>query len=123
MASLIAGCVGEGSGLEFLAWRRALDLPDPEALLADPDAFKLPARGDQAFAVLTAVVSAAVSKLTKDRWLAAWAVLARAAEQGAKDITAASAKALASARRPDLPLPAAQLKEFAALLRAAGGVS
>jgi hypothetical protein len=118
--TLIAGCVGEGSGLEFLSWRRALDLPDPEAVLAAPDSFKVPERGDQAFAVLTAVVSAAVSNLTKDRWMAAWQVLARATEQGAKDIAAASAKALAQARKPGLPLPQKELQGFIPLLKQGG---
>jgi hypothetical protein len=119
-ASLVAGCVGEGAGLEFLAWRKALDLPDPEEVLRNPEKFRVPDRGDQAFAVLTAVVSAAVGNLTKDRWLAAWAVLARAAEQGAKDIAAASAKALAQARKPGLPLPQKELQGFIPLLQKGG---
>lgn len=119
-ASLVAGCVGEGAGLEFLAWRKALDLPDPEEILRAPEKFRVPDRGDQAFAVLTAVVSAAVGNLTPDRWLAAWQVLARAAEQGAKDIAAAAAKALATARKPGLPLPQKELKEFIPLLQKGG---
>jgi len=119
-ASLVAGCVGEGAGLEFLAWRKALDLPDPETVLANPSGFRVPERGDQAFATLTAVVSAAVGNLTKERWLAAWAVLARAAEQGAKDIAAAAAKALAAARKPGLPLPQKELREFIPLLQKGG---
>lgn len=119
-ASLVAGCVGDGAGLEFLAWRKALDLPDPEEILRNPDKFRVPERGDQAFAVLTAVVSAAVGNLTSDRWLAAWQVLARAAEQGAKDIAAAAAKALAAARKPGLPLPQKELKEFIPLLQKGG---
>jgi len=119
-ASLIAGCVGEGAAMEFLAWRRALDLPDPEMVLSDPDRFQVPSRGDQAYAVLTAVVAAALRDLSRDRWLAAWAVLARAAEQGAKDIAAAAAKALATARRPDLPLPQRELREFIPLLQKGG---
>lgn len=118
--SLVAGCVGDGAGLEFLAWRRDLDLPDPEEVLAHPEQFRVPARGDQAFAALTAVVSAAVRDLTKDRWLAAWQVLARAAEQGAKDIAAASAKALAAARKPSLPLPQKELREFIPILQKGG---
>ena len=119
-ASLMAGCVGDGVGLEFLAWRRDLDLPDPEEVLANPSKFRVPDRGDQAFAVLTAVVSAAVRDLTKPRWLAAWTVLARAADQGAKDIAAASAKALAQARKPGLPLPKKELQGFIPLLQKGG---
>jgi MoxR-like ATPase len=118
-ASLVIGCVGEGAGLEFLAWRRDLDLPDPETVLAAPEQFRVPGRGDQAFAVLTAVVAAAVRNLDRGRWLAAWTVLARAAEQGAKDVAATAAKTLAASRRPDLPLPTAEVREFLPLLRAA----
>ena len=119
-AILVGGCVGEGPALEFLSWRRNLDLPDPEDILRDPDKFKVPERGDQAFAVLTAVVTAAVGNLTSERWMAAWTVLARAAEQGAKDIAAASAKALAQARKPGLPLPQKELREFIPLLQKGG---
>jgi len=119
-ATLIAGCVGDGAGLEFLAWRKALDLPDPEEILTHPDRFRVPERGDQAFAVLTAVISAAVGKLTRDRWMAAWTVLARAADQGAKDIAAAAAKSLAAARKPNLPLPQKELREFIPLLQKGG---
>lgn len=120
VAMLVAGCVGEGAGIEFLAWRRDMDLPDPEWVLAHPDQFQVPPRGDQVFAILTAVVSAAVSNLTNDRWMAAWQILARAAEQGAKDIAAASAKALAQARKPGLPLPQKELREFIPLLQKGG---
>src|SRR5262249_62048407 len=35
-AALVAGAVGEGTALEFLSWLEHLDLPDPEAALADP---------------------------------------------------------------------------------------
>ena len=120
VASLLTGCVGEGPAMEFLSWRRNLDLPDPEWVLNHPDRFQIPERGDQAFAVLTAVVAAAVGNLTKDRWMAAWQVLARAAEQGAKDIAAASAKALAQARKPGLPLPQKELQGFIPLLKQGG---
>jgi len=119
-AILVSGCVGDGAAMEFLTWRRDLDLPDPEAVLREPEKFTIPKRGDQAFAILTAVVTAAVGNLTRDRWLAAWTVLARAADQGAKDIAAAAAKALAQARRHDLPLPQKELQGFIPLLKQGG---
>lgn len=119
-AILVSGCVGDGAAMEFLTWRRDLDLPDPEAVLREPEKFTIPKRGDQAFAILTAVVTAAVGNLTRDRWLAAWTVLARAADQGAKDIAAAAAKALAQARKPNLPLPQKELQGFIPLLKAGG---
>jgi hypothetical protein len=122
VAFLITGCVGEGAGLEFLAWRRDLDLPDPEAILAAPGQFRLSGRGDRDFAILTAVVSAAVRNLDRGRWLAAWEVLSRAAEQGGRDVAAVAARSLAIAKRQDLPLPVKELREFLPLLQKAGGV-
>lgn len=122
-ATLVGGCVGDGPAMEFLTWRRDLDLPDPEWVLRNPDKFTVPARGDQAFAVLTAVISAAVGDLTRDRWLAAWTVLAQAGDQGAKDIAAAAARALAQAgrdKRPALPLPQKELAGFIPLLEMGG---
>ncbi|WP_026184064.1 AAA family ATPase [Desulfitobacterium hafniense] len=119
-AALLAGCIGEGACLEFLAWRKDLDLPDPEEILADPTRLKLPDRGDQSFAILTAVITAATGRLTKERWAAAWLVLALAAEQGKKDVAAVAAKKLAAARRPEFPLPQKELREFVPLLQQGG---
>lgn len=118
--SLVAGCVGNGPALEFLVWKKELDLPDPEEVLAHPGDFQVPGRGDKAFAILAAVVTAAVGDLTSSRWMAAWQVLARAAEQGAKDVAAVSAQELAAARKPGFPLPQKELREFIPLLKAGG---
>ena len=120
VAVLVAGCVGEGACLEFLAWQNDLDLPDPEAILANPSYLCLPERGDQALAILAAVIAAAVGSLTEERWFAAWNVLALAAENGKKDIAAVAAKKLAAARSPKLPLPLQEIQEFAPLLRKGG---
>lgn len=116
--ALVAGCVGDGAAVEYLAWRRALDLPDPEALLADPGSFELPKRGDQQYAVFASVAAAALRDLTPGRWKAAWKVFAAGAKAGAADVAAAAVRALAGARRPDLPLPVEELRPFAALLKA-----
>ncbi|UWG95823.1 AAA family ATPase [Dehalobacter sp. DCM] len=119
-ASLLAGCVGEGACLEFLAWVKELNLPDPEEILANPSQLQLPERGDVALAILSAVIAAAVVKLTEERWSAAWCVLAQAAEQGKKDIAASAAKKLAAARKPELPLPIRELQAFVPLLQKGG---
>ena len=58
-------------GAEFLNWRNALDLPDPEELLAKPNAFKVPERGDRTFTILASVSQAVVANMTKERYLAA----------------------------------------------------
>jgi hypothetical protein len=122
-AECVAGCVGEGPAGEFVTWARAADLPDPEELLADPSSFRLPERGDIAYAVLSAVATAVVSRCTAERWAAAWEILGRAAEQGAKDIAAAAARQLARLRREkpelELPLPV-QIFQFVPFLKEVG---
>lgn len=94
---LIAGCVGDGPALEFVNWRDALDLPDPEALLKNPDAFVVPDRGDKAYTVLASVASATVNDMSKPRFLAAWQIFKMAADAGKKDLAAASVRTLAKA--------------------------
>jgi hypothetical protein len=57
-SALVRGAVGDGAGVEFLAWLIEMDLPDPEEVLADPASFRLPKRGDRAYAALAAVAAA-----------------------------------------------------------------
>lgn len=115
---LVTGAVGEGAGIEFLSWLANMDLPDPEAVLADPDGFDLPERSDRAFAVLTAVAAVAVARGDADSWAAAWRVVARVAG-GAPDVAALGARALASARPPGAAIPSGLLA-LVPVLRAAG---
>jgi len=117
---LVCGCVGNGPGGELLTYLDELDLPDPEKLLADPKSFKLPDRGDQQFAVLASVAAAAVGKLTAERWMAAWTVMAAAAKAGAVDVAAGAARNLANHLKDGLPIPTSQLTPFVPLLKAAG---
>lgn len=122
-AELLSGAVGQGAAIEFMSWRQNLDLPDPEKLLSNPSSFHLPERGDQAFAILSSVVSAVASRLDQKRWSAAWKIFNEAAKQGAVDIAASSARAL-------LQLPDAKnqvtdyelLLPFMPVLQAAGMV-
>jgi hypothetical protein len=117
-AELIRGAVGDGAGVEFLAWVEEMDLPDPEAVLADPDAFVLPERGDRAYAALSAVAAAVAGNPTPERWLAGWKVIGRAGE-GAPDVAAMAARVLARCR-PDGTAPPPEVKLFLPLLRDAG---
>ncbi|MFD3538468.1 AAA family ATPase [Streptomyces sp. NPDC058662] len=107
LAQLVRGTVGDGPGLELLAVLDRMDLPDPETLLADPAGAVLPDRGDRRQAVLEAVVDAVHRRPERERWDAAWAVLARAAETGAPDLLVVPAHTLASLRRDDWEVPAA----------------
>ena len=72
-AALVRGAVGEGAGVEFLAWVAEMDLPDPEAVLADPAGFLLPARGDRAYAAVAAVAAVVAANPTPQRWAAGMA--------------------------------------------------
>jgi hypothetical protein len=85
-----AGCIGEGMAIEFFNWRQAQDLPNPWDLLKNPSSFKVPERGDTTFTVLASVANAAVSKMSKENYLAAWTIYQMAAKAGKKDIAAAS---------------------------------
>ena len=117
-ARLVAGCVGDGAGIEFLAWLADLDLPDPEAVLAEPTTFDLPIRGDRAYAVLTSVAAVVAADPTIDRWAAGWQVMGRAGEQ-APDVAAVAARILVGCRPEGAPTPP-EAALFLPLLREAG---
>ncbi|MBX7464579.1 AAA family ATPase [Streptomyces sp. MAG02] len=105
LSMLVRGTVGDGPGLELLASVDRMDLPDPEALLADPAGAELPERGDLRRAVLDGVVAAVRQRPDKLRWDAAWALLAKAVETGAPDLVVVPATTLASLRREDWDVP------------------
>lgn len=117
-AALVMGSVGQGAGMELVNWASEMDLPDPEVVLLDPDAFVMPERGDRAYAALSAVAAAVADNPTKDRWLAGWKVLGGAAGKGT-DVAALAARVLAQCRPDGVPAPA-ELKLFAPVLREAG---
>jgi hypothetical protein len=115
---LVRGAVGDGAGVEFLSWMTEMDLPDPEVVLADPDAFVLPERGDRAYAALSAVAAAVAARPTPERWLAGWRVLARAGER-APDVAAMAARVLARCQPRGTAAPS-EIKTFLPLLKDAG---
>ncbi|MBK3578496.1 AAA family ATPase [Streptomyces sp. MBT65] len=106
LSLLVRGTVGDGPGLELLAWVDRMDLPDPELFLADPTAGELPERGDLRQAVLDGVVAAVRNRPERTRWDAAWALLVRALETGAPDLVVVPATTLAALRRDDWDVPA-----------------
>jgi hypothetical protein len=105
VAAALTGAVGDGAGMEFLSYLENLDLPDPDRVLANPDAFALPERGDRQLAFLIAVVAAVQSHLTRERWEACWAVLAKAVDRGVPDVAARAAVDLAALRDTDWRVP------------------
>ncbi|MFE1310755.1 AAA family ATPase [Streptomyces sp. NPDC058755] len=107
LSLLVRGTVGDGAGLELLASLDRMDLPDPEALLADPAGAVLPERGDLRQAVLDGVVDAVRKRPERARWDAAWTLLVRAMESGAPDVVVVPATTLASLRQEDWDVPEA----------------
>ena len=117
-SALVRGAVGEGAGTEFLAWQAEMDLPDPEEVLADPDTFQLPERGDRAYAALASIAAAVAARPTFERWAAGWRVLGRAAqgERAAPDVAAVAARVLARCRPDEIPSMPPEIKLFTAVL-------
>ncbi|HWS36172.1 MAG TPA: MoxR family ATPase [Actinoplanes sp.] len=105
LSMLVRGTVGDGPGLELLAFLDRLDLPDPETLLADPHTTPLPERGDLRQATLDGVVEAVRKRPELSRWEAAWTVLVRALETGAPDLVVVPAATLAALRRDGWEVP------------------
>lgn len=123
---LIAGCIGNGVGLEFIAWLRDMDLPDPEMLLKDATLIKpvlKEGRGDKIHAALTSMAAVVVQNFTDERWAASWDVMALAYEK-VPDIATASARVLANKRPEDQSKwPVDKIRPFRGLLVEAGIIS
>jgi hypothetical protein len=120
----IAGCIGQGPAREFATYVREADLQDPEQILADPSAYRHPARGDLAYIAMNSVMLATKANLTEPRWRAAWEFLGNLKERhGAADVAVVGARFLSPLRNVDYsnPLPLVpQLLLFTDILRMAG---
>ena len=86
--SLVKGCVGDGAALGFSEWFEKTNLPDPEDLLRDPAAAKLPQDIGVLLITLSNVVSCILNRNTLERWKAGWTLIG---------------KALAQCQAPDVP--------------------
>ena len=117
-ALLVAGLVGTGPSIEFLRYADAVDLPDPEAVLADPAGLRLDPRVDLLLASLAAVTTAVAMDCTQQRWEAAWEVLSLVCGEGRADIAALAAVDLLELREPEWPAPRA-VTAFVPILREA----
>jgi hypothetical protein len=96
-----------------------LDRPDRVLVLAARASFRLPERGDRAYAALAAVAAAVAANPTPERWAAGWQVLGLAAEV-APDVGATAARVLAKCRPEGVVEMPAEIKLFAPVLRDAG---
>ena len=119
---LVAGCVGEATAHEYLAWVSALDLPDPEALLGDPAAADFTGlRPDRVYVTLQAVLGAVVRRPTPQRWADAVRLCAAAARAVGVDPAVPVVRALVrDGVRPSGALVPAEISVFAPALSLAG---
>jgi hypothetical protein len=122
LGAALIGAIGDGAGIELLTFAEELDLPDPDRVLARPEAFALPERGDRQLAFLTAVVAAVQARVSQERWEAGWVVLAKAVEAGVPDVAARAAADLAALRDPRWPAPP-QLDAFIDILALSGALA
>ncbi|WP_436536550.1 ATP-binding protein [Actinoplanes sp. HUAS TT8] len=122
-ALLLSGAVGPAAAGEFTEFLRRLDLPDPEALLADPESYVVPtSRGDKVFATAAAVFAAMSRETTGDRWLACGTILAKIAEAGLADMAFLYARRWAQkdVRPPGVQPTSAHMTALAPILREIG---
>ncbi len=119
---LVTGCVGEAVAHEYLSWVAALDLPDPEDLLAAPDrATFLGMRPDRVYVTLQAVLAAVTRRSTPRRWADAVRLCALAGDAVGLDPAVPVVRALLRhGVRPDgAPVPS-EIGVFAPALALAG---
>lgn len=119
---LVAGCIGEVTAHEFLAWSAAQDLPDPEDLLGDPHAFDFTGlRPDRVYVILQAILGAVARATTSQRWTDAVTLCAIAAKAVGIDPAVPVVRALLrdGLRPPEAALPAS-ITVFAPALALAG---
>lgn len=102
---LVAGCVGEGAAIEFLAHVADSDLVDPELALERPWEVEIPDRPDRCHAFLEGVVEAVGARPTEDRWRSAWVLVTRSATTRGLDVAFVAGRQLARVRHPEWEPP------------------
>lgn len=117
---LTVGCVGEAAAGEFASYVSELDLPDPEDVLAHPDKWDVPTRGDRVFAVGASVLAAVAQDNTPARWKKVGPVLAVMAEAGHADVAVQIGRRWMTRQPTATTMPdAASLKVLAPVFREA----
>ncbi len=115
---LVAGCIGDAAANEYLAWASALDLPDTDAVLADPRAgWFADQRPDRVYVTLQGVVARAAADLA--HWAAAIDACCAAASENAVDPAVPAIRGLLRIRPADATLPP-DIMVFAPVLSLAG---
>lgn len=86
--------VGAPAAREFLQYKKHMDLPNPEELLANPKNFTCPAEADKTFAILSSITATVISKNTQERQTAAWTIINKVIEAKRVDLAAIAAQTL-----------------------------
>jgi hypothetical protein len=95
---LLSGAVGSSTAREYLAWERALDLPDVEAALAAGGSIELPATPDRIVAVCGSLAAAITADPTAARCTAAVnGILVAVANAGHIDLATVALRRIAPA--------------------------
>lgn len=105
---LVAGCVGAGAAAEFCSFVDNLDLPDPRALLAEPDAVTPhldQRRPDRVMMVLHGVVDTVVRSADPDLWARSWCIAEIATAAGFADLVAWAFRPIAMSRPDGVAIP------------------
>lgn len=121
---LVVAAVGRDAGTAFWGYQKDLDLPDPEALLANPASYVAPDRDDKVHVVSSTVTSAVGREPTPERWAGAVSVMCRMADAN-PDVGAAALKKLFAMRKENpalakADLPKDELKKYAKILSDSG---
>jgi hypothetical protein len=118
--TLIAGVIGVGTTGEFLSYIDELDLPNPEDLLAHPETFEAPTRGDKVYAIGASVLAIVRDNNTPERWKAAGRLIAVIAKSNHSDVAVAIGKRWMAIRPNESVMPDSEsLKALAPILKEA----
>lgn len=90
---LVSGSIGQSAGIEFLNYRKNLDLPDSELVLSGAATFSFPQRADQTYVILAGAINLAERKAPDEAsWNNFGVLLEKVVAAGHPDIAVASAK-------------------------------
>jgi MoxR-like ATPase len=120
---LMASCIGHAGAAEYVSWRSAMDLPDPEDTLAGKvDQIVFEDRPDITYAILSAAMAAVAGDWSNERYILGWKVLDKAAKDGAGDVATAMVRSLEDTAQghKDVPSPVEYVKPFIDLMIRAG---
>lgn len=114
---LVQGTIGRGAAIAFLDYIRHINLPNPEALLADPSSFVMPDRQDILYVIFGSIATRVQVNNSIERFEAAMAVANVAVRKGAAiDIIAGSLARLLRRKPTGAKIPSELFQKLAPLV-------